>query len=462
MANMQKYSAGSTGGLIRHYERRQDEYGNYQQFGNQEIDITKTHLNYNLGPEREISSMDFIKQRCSEVDFVNRKNINVMVSWIITAPEGLATGIEHRENQRPLLKFEGKEAEGNLKLFFEESYKFLNQRYQSYGSDENLKDINVISSYVHMDETTPHMHYAFVPVVFDEQRGREKVSAKELINRKDLQTFHKDLEKHMERVFGREIGILNEATKGGNKSIDELKRGTAQKKLQAEISDLQKSRQSTLILARKTEDDVRYLRGQRKGLYETLEGLKGQIKMNKDKLSEIENFVEGKIKTKKGIEKIQERAKTSTFSGSVKLPKEDFDNLIKTTLASPRVEAAEKMKSTEDENERLKHRISDLESEKTRMGRLLSKKEHEINEKDKKIKELEPNFIRNTLEKAKVEADAKNKIAKAQKEVDVIMGRLNKVIDKLAPPIKDEFINHWENELQNELKIPQRSRGISR
>lgn len=35
----------------------------------------------------------------------------------------------------------------------------------------------------------------------------------------------------MERVFGRDVGILNEATKEGNRSIEELKRGTAAKHL---------------------------------------------------------------------------------------------------------------------------------------------------------------------------------------------------------------------------------------
>ena len=72
---------------------------------------------------------------------------------------------------------------------------------------------NVISAYVHFDEVTPHMHYAFVPVVEDKKKGGYKLSAKEAITREDLRTFHKDLSNHMERVFGRDVGILNEATK---------------------------------------------------------------------------------------------------------------------------------------------------------------------------------------------------------------------------------------------------------
>jgi len=78
-----------------------------------------------------------------------------------------------------------------------------------------------------MDEITPHMHFAFVPVVADRRKGNEKVSAKECVTKKDLQTFHPDLERHMEQVFGREIGILNDATKSGNRTVAELKRESA-------------------------------------------------------------------------------------------------------------------------------------------------------------------------------------------------------------------------------------------
>ena len=49
--------------------------------------------------------------------------------------------------------------------FFEQTYKFLNERYSG--------EQNVVSAYVHMDEKTPHMHYAFVPVVHDKKKNKE-------------------------------------------------------------------------------------------------------------------------------------------------------------------------------------------------------------------------------------------------------------------------------------------------
>ncbi|WP_273706947.1 plasmid recombination protein, partial [Leuconostoc mesenteroides] len=66
---------------------------------------------------------------------------------------------------------------------------------------------------VHYDETTPHLHYAFVPVVFDDKKSRYKVSAKEVLTRHDLQTFHDDLDQHLKKVLPfYEQGILNNKT----------------------------------------------------------------------------------------------------------------------------------------------------------------------------------------------------------------------------------------------------------
>ena len=50
-------------------------------------------------------------------------------------------------------------------------------------------------------------------MVYDEKKDRLKVSAKEVLNRKDLQTFHDDLNKHLkEKLPFYEKGILNDQT----------------------------------------------------------------------------------------------------------------------------------------------------------------------------------------------------------------------------------------------------------
>ncbi len=53
------------------------------------------------------------------------------------------------------------------------------------------------------------------------------MSAKEVINKHELQVFHQELSKHLEKALGHSVGILNGETKNGNRSIAELKEKSA-------------------------------------------------------------------------------------------------------------------------------------------------------------------------------------------------------------------------------------------
>ena len=209
MANAQKYTRAACGHLAAHYERRKDEKGEYVKFGNQDIDPQKTHLNYNLCPRRGVEQIDFIRQRTTEARTLKRDDVNVMCSWVVTLPE------YRHHNQNLHVSPDKEQVE---RLFFERTYQFLCDRYGEQ---------NVISAYVHKDEKTPHMHFAFVPVTEDKKRGGEKVSAKEVITKNDLKTFHTDLERHLDSFRDWHFEVVNEATKDGNKEIAELKKQTA-------------------------------------------------------------------------------------------------------------------------------------------------------------------------------------------------------------------------------------------
>lgn len=207
MANVRKFTKAACGHLFKHYERAKElnpETGQleYVKFGNQKIDPQRTHLNYNLAVNQTMRQGDYIRKRCSEVKLQNRKDVNVMCSWVLTAPKDLP-----QSKQAP---------------FFKASYEFMAERY---GKE------NVISAYVHLDEATPHIHFAFVPVAEDKKKGGFKVSAKEVITKKELQTFHQDLSKHLETILGHSVSVLNEATKEGNKTIAELKEKSASERV---------------------------------------------------------------------------------------------------------------------------------------------------------------------------------------------------------------------------------------
>src|SRR5699024_11692765 len=108
------------------------------------------------------------QERLDEVHCLNRADVKVMADWIVTLPEEL--------NGAP---------EGSQKQFFEETYDFLSERY---GEE------NVLAGVVHNDETTPHMHFALLPVTYDEKREREKVSATEVLNLTESKNFTKVLD----------------------------------------------------------------------------------------------------------------------------------------------------------------------------------------------------------------------------------------------------------------------------
>lgn len=208
MANLKKFTKAACGHMFKHYERAKEfnpDTGQleYVKFANQQIDTRRSHLNYNLAVHQTLRQGDFIRKRCSEVKLQNRKDVNVMCSWVLTAPKDLP--------------------EKEQSDFFKASYEFMANRY---GRE------NVISAYVHLDETSPHIHFAFIPITADKKKGGYKVSAKEVITKHELQVFHQELYKHIEKALGHSVGILNGETKGENKSIAELKEKSALERAQ--------------------------------------------------------------------------------------------------------------------------------------------------------------------------------------------------------------------------------------
>lgn len=239
MAHAAKYAASASGHMLSHYDRSKDNLS-----GN--IDPSRTHLNYNLAPDHEMSQLDFIHQRMSEVRVHKRADVNIMCDWVVTLPK--FQNMNERIHVTP-------NHDAVSKLFFERTYQFMAARYGEQ---------NVISAYVHRDETTDHMHFAFVPVTEDKKRGGEKLSAKDVITRADLRTFHEDLERYLDSFHDWHFEVLNEATKDGNKAIEELKRETAIKELQAQqqaaaeqIQKLQQQIEQAEIAAGRRKDELK-------------------------------------------------------------------------------------------------------------------------------------------------------------------------------------------------------------
>lgn len=253
-----KYKLTQVGHILKHCERAKDEKGEYIKFGNKSIDTSRTHLNYNLCPENR--GYKFIKERCSEVNFVDRSNTNVMCSWVVTAPKDLPP----------------EESE----MFFRGMYDFYCSRY-----NEN----NVISAYVHCDEGNRHMHFAFVPIVEDKKTGNLKVSAREAIDRKELKTIHPAAEKYIAEVLGHPVAIMTgELSDRPDLTIEQYK---SLKEVEKQL-DIAENRHSALI---EDIDDLEHQLDDLRAKYSNIEAMEEKAQALLDEIREKSTHKKNKV-----------------------------------------------------------------------------------------------------------------------------------------------------------------------
>lgn len=315
MANFSHYTRGSCISITQHNERKKNAKGEYLKYKNSEIDTTRSHLNYNLAPDWGMTQLEFIRQRTEGLKCLKRKDVNVMASWLVTAPKTLP-----EERQRE---------------FFERSYKFLEQKYGKQ---------NVISAYIHMDETTPHMHFCFVPVVYDRKKKREKVSCKECVTKYDLQKFHPEFQKDLDNWreqngYEFECNILNGATAGGNLTVEQLKASELavlneqeQEYLQ-ELVEMSNNECSTL---QDIQNEIENLSQERTRL---IEGI-SDLKVNKSTLEQQISILEGKLDVLKGDKQLF----MEKFVNSSKI-KPVFDKVYQQYLEQLEQQRTERMRS---------------------------------------------------------------------------------------------------------------------
>lgn len=184
MAHIAKYKASAVGKLCAHYNRWQGI--DNPNVSRENIDKSRTHLNYTLGVYEKDGKRVIGKVRGSaswatvkgRIDAVNarakaegkratRKDAVVMADMVVTLPPNVPP---------------------------EDAYKFFWNSYQ-YIADRVGRG-NLMGGYVHMDETTPHMHVPFTPIL----DGR--FNYKKMCDRKFYQTFHKGLGDRLEQKMG--------------------------------------------------------------------------------------------------------------------------------------------------------------------------------------------------------------------------------------------------------------------
>ena len=155
------YKKDNLAGLYKHNERKNTNYSN------KDIDKTKSIKNYSI-KQCNTTYLNAIKILQKENNLQGRiiKTTNVACELIITSDKDFFENIGEEETKR----------------YFQTAYNFV-------ANYKNLGEKYILSAKVHMDETTPHLHLVFVPVVhkFDNKSGKtvDKIACSEYWKGKD-------------------------------------------------------------------------------------------------------------------------------------------------------------------------------------------------------------------------------------------------------------------------------------
>lgn len=238
MASVQKFTEGAVRNQLRHNAREIADSSNH------DIEPSLSKYNYTLTPDHGgLSDYDYYQQRKSELYVWNRSDIKVLAGWVVTLPREITDPEQQRE-------------------FFRVTYDFLEARY---GRE------NVVQATVHMDEGKrekvfdrwgqpvlnddgsqatrvvygqPHLHFCFIPVSRDDNNAHvqaEKICAKEVLDRRELQHFHTDFQNYLD-AQGIECRVLNGAVKdyGRNRTVKELKETYERDKELARLKEIER------------------------------------------------------------------------------------------------------------------------------------------------------------------------------------------------------------------------------
>ena len=155
------YKKENLAGLYKHNERKNTNYSN------KEINKNKSKENYSL-KQCNTTYSNAIKKLIEENNLQGRiiKTTNVACELIITSDKEFFNSIGEQETKR----------------YFTTAYDFV-------ANYKNLGEKYILSAKVHMDESVPHLHLVFVPIVHkkDKKTGKQidKIACSEYWKGKD-------------------------------------------------------------------------------------------------------------------------------------------------------------------------------------------------------------------------------------------------------------------------------------
>lgn len=191
---------------IKGKEREQEREG---QIKNDMIDRDRTHLNYDL-VQSELNLYQRAKERVDQLKSEKKrvqKNSVITYSNIITIPESAAKEMSNDK----------------MHDYFKTCHDYFVDRF---GKE------NVLSSKIHLDESTPHMHLHFMPI--DKETGR--LQARTTMNKAALNEIHDEIP---ERLRAKGFDVVRGSGEKTKERLD-IHQYKAKKEFEKEVESLGK------------------------------------------------------------------------------------------------------------------------------------------------------------------------------------------------------------------------------
>ena len=341
---------------------------------------------------------------------------------------------------------------------------------------ERNPNFYVFNAVLHMDEATPHLHIDYIPIGhykrgMDTQNGIAQAlkemgygGGKDAVNR--WRIAERKVLEDICRKNGVDIAEPKKA-RGYSLAPDDYKAQVDDEKarlqeeieglqskyesvnnylreicedLQSEIYSLEAVKAQTAVEVSKTQSEASELQDVVNNLKEERKALQGQI-----------NAIEGKIRTKQGIDNLSVKITKPIFGNedNVTMTKSDYDSLVKTALASPRVETTEKLKKAEEKISRLEPVVGKVKS----LEKTVSSLKQDIESKDDIIEKQRLNIQGIQQVNDDNMRDLRRKVNRLEKEKGEVIDRVNKILSNIDKQAADLFIKEWEAEQKRSRDI---------
>lgn len=363
VCHVAKYSRNNIVGIQKHNQRQNKSYKN------KDIDITKSNKYIDFENKTRIKYLEKVEKIIKEnrtKGKVIRKDAILMCENVISASPEFFLGMEQSEKEK----------------YFKYAYEFLKDRYG---------DKNIVSATVHFDETTPHMHFNFVPITSD-----GKLSARDLITRIELKKIQNELPRFLQSK-GFNIKRGHEHSKARHMQPEDYKKQQIQ-----ELNEL--------------ENKLEYVKKLFKGFEKPLNSfdelepanvkkslITGKETVYKNDYDEVIDILKGTMKENLELKEKLHNEQLKTRNLEVKLSTvNEYERLT--------YEKEKKLKLEKEEFEEQKQLISErekniekvLENKDKNNKKILDEKEIEINELEKQYKNLSRKYNNTIREYEKV------------------------------------------------------------